>query len=145
MKSRRNGTEVEFECRRNGSRRNGSRRNGTNHRRNGSRRNGSRQNGSDSVYRCHVPKTFNMRCAIPFHPSFTNCFTCKWSYIGKAPSPNHPDDISIMLHWIKVRRMTKANIYSVSLQKAECPACVRYEKLHHLASGTNPVMSERFV
>ena len=48
MKSRRNGTEVEFESRRNGSRRNGSRRNGTNHRRNGSRRNGSRRNGSDS-------------------------------------------------------------------------------------------------
>ena len=48
MKSRRNGTEVEFECRRNGSRGNGSRRNGTNHRRNGSRRNGSRRNGSDS-------------------------------------------------------------------------------------------------
>ena len=43
MKSRRNGTEVEFECRRNWSRRNG-----TNHRRNGSRRNGSRRNGSDS-------------------------------------------------------------------------------------------------
>ena len=41
MMSRRNGTEVEFESRRNGSRRNGSRRNGTNHRRNGSRRNGS--------------------------------------------------------------------------------------------------------
>ena len=34
MKSRRNGTEIEFESRRNGSRRNGSRRNGTNHRRN---------------------------------------------------------------------------------------------------------------
>ena len=49
MKSRRNGTEVEFDCRRNESRRNGSRRNGTNHRRNGSRRNGSRQNGSDSL------------------------------------------------------------------------------------------------
>ena len=48
MKSRRNGTEVEFRSRRNGSRRNGSRRNGTNHRRNGSRRNGSRRNGSDS-------------------------------------------------------------------------------------------------
>ena len=48
MKSRRNGTEVEFECRRNGSMRNGSRRNGKNHRRNGSRRNGSRRNGSDS-------------------------------------------------------------------------------------------------
>ena len=48
MKSRRNGTEVDFESRRNGSRRNGSRRNGTNHRRNGSRRNGSRRNGSDS-------------------------------------------------------------------------------------------------
>ena len=49
MKSRRNGTEVEFESRRNGSRRNGSRRNGTIHRRNGSRRNGSRRNGSDSI------------------------------------------------------------------------------------------------
>ena len=49
MKSRRNGTEVEFECRRNGSRRNGSRRNGENNRRNGSRRNGSRRNGSDSM------------------------------------------------------------------------------------------------
>ena len=48
MKSRRNGTEVEFYCRQNGSRRNGSRQNGTNHRRNGSRRNGSRRNGSDS-------------------------------------------------------------------------------------------------
>ena len=47
MKSRRNGKEVEFESRRNGSRRNGSRRNGTNHRLNGSRRNGSRRNGSE--------------------------------------------------------------------------------------------------
>ena len=49
MKSRRNGTEVEFDCRRNGSRRNGSRRNGTNHRQNGSRRNGSRRNGSETI------------------------------------------------------------------------------------------------
>ena len=49
MKSRRNGTEVEFDCRRNGSRRNGSRQNRTNHRRNGSRQNGSRRNGSDSM------------------------------------------------------------------------------------------------
>ena len=52
MKSRRNGTEVEFDCRRNGSRRNGSRQNGTNHRRNGSRRNGGRRNGSDSPVHC---------------------------------------------------------------------------------------------
>ena len=48
MKSRRNGTEAQFESRRNGSRRNRGRRNGTNHRRIGSRRNGSRRNGSDS-------------------------------------------------------------------------------------------------
>ena len=48
MKSRRNGTDVEFECRRNGSWRNGSRRNGKNH-----RRNGSRGNGSDSKKKSH--------------------------------------------------------------------------------------------
>ena len=56
MKSRRNGTEVEFECRRNGSGRNGSRRNGTNHRRNGSRRNGS--DSSDT--RVHAPGRVEM-------------------------------------------------------------------------------------
>ena len=39
IESRRNGTDLTFESRRNGSRRNGSRRNGS--RRNGSRRNGN--------------------------------------------------------------------------------------------------------
>ena len=41
IESRRNGTDLTFESRRNGSRRNGSRQNGS--RRNGSRRNGNIQ------------------------------------------------------------------------------------------------------
>ena len=45
-------------------------------------------------HRCHihVPQTFNMRCVILFHPSITNCCTCKLTYIGMAPSPDHPTD-----------------------------------------------------
>ena len=43
LECRRNGTDLTFESRRNGSRRNGSRRNG-------SRRNGSRRNGNTPFY-----------------------------------------------------------------------------------------------
>ena len=60
-----------------------------------------------TAHQCHihVPQTFNMRCVIPFHPSIRNCCTCRSSYIGKSPSPNHPtDEIPITLNWIEVKR-----------------------------------------
>ena len=84
MKSRRNGTEVEFESRRNGSRRNGSRRNGTNHRRNGSRR-----NGSDSYYLCSENKKadqLHSYCAADLHLGF--CIFKKLVFLWRG-SFNH--------------------------------------------------------
>ena len=92
-----------------------------------------------TTHQCHmhVPQTFNMRCVIPFHPSIRNCCTWESSYIGKSPSPNHPtDDIPIMLtgNWIKVRRLGWPRH---ELSKGS-KSCVRYEKSHHLASGTYP-------
>ena len=36
--------------------------------------------------------------------------------------------------------MTKAKHQLCELAKSQSPACVRYEKPHHLASGTNPVI-----
>ena len=96
-----------------------------------------------TAHRYYIPQTFNMRCVIPFHPSITNFCThgtCKSSYSGKAPSPNHPtDDILIILNLIKGRRFgwPRQNISSISLQKAQSRV-LRYEKSHHLASDTYP-------
>ena len=88
-----------------------------------------------TAHQCHinVPQAFNMRCAIPFHPSIGNCCTYKLSYIGKSPSPNHPtDDIPITSYWIKVRRFGWPRHELAKGSKS----CVQYEKSHHLASGT---------
>ena len=90
-----------------------------------------------TVHQCHinVPQTFNVCCLIPFQPSIRNCCTCKLSYIGKPPSPNHPtDDTPVMLNWIKVGRFGRPRHELAKGSKS----CVRYEKSHHLASGTYP-------
>ena len=64
-----------------------------------------------------------------------NCCTCKSSYIGKSPSSKHPTDgIPITLNWIKVRRFGWPRHELANGSKS----CGRYEKSHHLASGTYP-------
>ena len=90
-----------------------------------------------TAHQCHIhaPQTLNVHCVIPFHSSIKNCCTCKSSYIGKSPSPNHPtDDIPITLNWIKVRRFGWPRHELAKGSKSY----VRYEKSHHLASGTYP-------
>ena len=90
-----------------------------------------------TAHQCHkhVHKTFNRHCVIPFHPSIRNCCTCKSSYTGRSPSPKHPTDgIPIMLNWIKVMPFGWLRHELAKGSKS----CVRYEKSHHLASGTYP-------
>ena len=82
----------------------------------------------------NVPQTFNMRCVIPFHPSIGNCCTCKSSYIGKSPSPNHPtDDFPITLNYtpgIYAEGMPGVYSFRLSVRMFYCCSFVRTSFRH---------------
>ena len=98
-----------------------------------------------TAHQCHihVPQKFNMRCVIPFHPSFRNCCTCKSSYIGKSPSPNYPTEDNPVTLGLRSGDMDDQGM---SLQKAQSRVCDMRSRtiLHH---AHTPVMSKslRFV